>query len=111
MRFATPTAACPRTRRSTSGIALKTGTNALGARSKTQATVAVSSGEAEFVAMHQGIIEALAARSLLSEVLRKSFKIVAPADSSAARAMARRAGPACEINAFEQPSGLAHESG
>ncbi len=40
-------ASCPRTRRSTSGIVLKIGGNTLGTWSTTQATMALSSGEAE----------------------------------------------------------------
>ncbi len=43
--------------------------------------------------MHQGVLEALAARSLLSEVLGEEFKIVVHPDSTAARAMALRSGP------------------
>ena len=62
-------AASARTRRSTSGIILKVGGNTLGTWSKTQATVALSSGEAEFVALHQGVLEGLAARSLLKRDL------------------------------------------
>ena len=86
-------AACARTRRSTSGIMLKVGGNTLGTWSKTQATVALSSGEAEFVALHQGVLEGLAARSLLNEIFDKDFKLVLHTDSTAARAMALRSGP------------------
>ena len=83
-------AAFARTRRSTSGIMLKVGGNTLDTWSKTQATVALSSGEAEFVALHQG---ALAARSFLNEIFDKDFKLVLHTDSTAARAMALRSGP------------------
>ena len=72
---------------------LKIGGNTLGTWSKTQATVALSSGEAEFVALHQGVLEGLAARSLLSEVFDRDFKLVLHTDSTAARAMALRSGP------------------
>ena len=71
---------------------LKTGGKTLGTWSKTQATVALSSGEAEFVALHQGVLEGLAARSLLSEVFDRDFKLVLHTDSTAARAMALRSG-------------------
>ncbi len=86
-------AAYPKIRRSASGIVLKIGIDALRTWRTTQATVALSSGKAEFVAKHQGVIEALAARSLLSEVFGKDFKTVVDTDSSAARAMALRVGP------------------
>ncbi len=85
-------AACPRTRRSTSGIALKIRRNTLGTWSKAQAMLALSSGEAFFVAMNQGVIEVLAARSLLSDVYGKTSKIAVHTDSTAARAMALKSG-------------------
>ena len=86
-------AACIKTRRSTSGIVLKAGGNTLGTWSKTQATVALSSGEAEFVALHQGLLEGLAMRSLMKELFGRDFKIILHTDSTAARAMALRSGP------------------
>jgi hypothetical protein len=86
-------AACIKTRRSTSGIVLKVGGNTLGTWSKTQATVALSSGEAEFVALHQGLLEGLAMRSLMKELFGRDFKIILHTDSTAARAMAMRSGP------------------
>ena len=55
--------------------------------------MALSSGEAEFVALHQGVLEGLAARSLLSEVFDRDFKLALHTDSTAARAMALRSGP------------------
>ena len=58
-------ASCPVTRRSTSGIILRLDTNALATWSNMQATVVLSGGEAEFVAMHQGVIEPPEARFLL----------------------------------------------
>ena len=66
-------AACTRTRRSASGITLKVGGNTLGTWSKMQATLALSNGEAEFVALHQGVLEGLAATSLLNEIFDKDF--------------------------------------
>ena len=77
-------ASCPRVRRRTSGIVLKVGGNALGTWSKTQATAVLSSGEAEFVALHQGVLEGLAARSLVSEVFDRDFKLVLHTDSTVA---------------------------
>ncbi len=71
----------------------KVGGNTLGIGSKTQATVALSSGEAEFVALHQGVLEGLAARSLLNEIVDEDFSLVLHTDSTAARAMALRSGP------------------
>ena len=67
--------------------------NTLGTWSKTQAAVALSSGEAEFVALHQGLPEGLAMRSLLKELFGRDFRIVLYTDSTAARAMAMRSGP------------------
>ncbi len=72
---------------------LKFSNNTLDTWSKTQATVALRGGEAEFVAMRHGVVEPLAARSFLSEVFGKQFKIVVHTDSSATRAMALRMGP------------------
>ena len=86
-------ASCPVTRRSTSGIILKLDTNALATWSNMQATVVLSGGEAEFVATHQGVIEALGARFLLREVLRKDFPIIVHTDSTAGIAVSARAGP------------------
>ncbi len=86
-------AACIKTRRSTSGIVLKVGGNTLGTWSKTQATVALGSGEAEFVALHQGLLEGLAMRLLMKELLGRDFKIILDTDSTVARAMAMRSGP------------------
>ncbi len=71
---------------------LRVGDSTLGAWIKTQATVAPRSGEAEFASMHQGVVAALAARSLLSEVFGKQSEILVHAGSSAAQAMAPRVG-------------------
>jgi len=86
-------ASCPRTRRSTSGLVAKVGANVIATWSKTQATVAFSSGEAEFVAIHQGCLEAMAIRSLVYDMTGRMLKIVIHTDSTAARAMTMRQGP------------------
>ena len=61
---------------------LKVGGNTLGTWSKTQATLALSSGEAEFVALHKGALEGLAARSLSNETPMQSQPVLKAARSS-----------------------------
>ena len=84
-------AGCARTRRSTSGGALMRGSHVLRTWSGTQATVALSSAEAELIAAVRGASEALAARSYLRD-LGADCSLVLRLDSSAAIGITRRTG-------------------
>ena len=61
-------AGCKATRRSTSGGVIKVGRHVLRTWSRTQATVATSSGEAELIAMHDGASRAMGLQTAMSEM-------------------------------------------
>ena len=80
-----------RSRRSTSGGVVTIGTTAVKTWSRRQATVALSSGEAEFCAVVKATAEALGVQAL-AEDLGEMMKIAVYSDSSAARGIASRTG-------------------
>jgi len=86
-------AGCRRTRRSTSSAHIKIGNTLIKAISRTQATVALSSGEAEFQAICLGVAEGLWFQAMIEEVLGIKMKVVVRTDSTAAMGIATRAGP------------------
>ena len=84
-------AGCVRTRRSTSGGALMRGRHVLKTWCGTQATVALSSAEAELIAAVRGAAEGLAARSL-AEDFGDICRLRVHVDSSAAIGICKRTG-------------------
>lgn len=62
-------AGCKVTRKSTSGGLLALGSHSLRTWSTTQATIATSSGEAELIAMSEGVSRAIGLYSMLKELL------------------------------------------
>ena len=86
-------AGCSKTRKSTSGsIAQVLGCDVIHT-SRTQATVALSSGEAELYAIGQGTSEALFLKSLILEAeFAKRVNMIVYTDSTAGRSMAIRFG-------------------
>ena len=86
-------AGCATSRRSTSGMALYFLGTLITSQSRTQATVALSSGEAELYAIGLGVSESLFIRSLLLESqLSKNVNIRIHTDSTAGKSMATRFG-------------------
>ena len=86
-------AGCSKTRKSTSGSTV----NILGcnmvSNARTQGTLALSTGEAEWYAIGQGVSEALFLRSMLLEAkLAKKVNVIAHTDSTAGESMATRFG-------------------
>ena len=84
-------AGCVRTRRSTSGGVLFMGAHCLAHWSRTQATVALSSGEAELNAALKGAAEAIGLEQVLRE-LGLTPEIVLEGDSSACKGTLAREG-------------------
>ena len=84
-------ASCSRTRRSTSGGLLLRGKHVLSAWSRTQATVALSSGEAELNGALKGAAELLGASALLVEA-GKEVVLGIEGDSSACEGIVHREG-------------------
>ena len=84
-------AGCRRTGKSTSGGVVKIGEHLIKAWSKTQASVTLSSAEAELVAMCKLAAEMIGIGSLTAD-LGKDLKVIMYADSSAAIAIAKRKG-------------------
>jgi hypothetical protein len=84
-------AGCVKTRKSTTGGALLRGSHVLKTWCTTQATVALSSAEAELVAAVRGTAEGLAARSLTQD-LGRACKLRVHVDSSAAIGICKRSG-------------------
>ena len=84
-------AGCTLTRKSTSGGILSIGGGIVKSWSKTQTTIAKSSGEAEFYAAAHGVVEAIGLKSI-AEDLGWTMNIKLGVDSSAAKAMASRTG-------------------
>ena len=89
-------AGCPKTRRSTSGASLSLWGVSLATSSRTQATQALSSAEAELYAMGMAIQDALHLKSLLQEMklqqLAKPFELTVYTDSSSGKALASKLG-------------------
>lgn len=84
-------AGCVRTRRSTSGGAVMHGAHTIKVWSHTQATVALSSAEAELIAAVKGASEGLAVRSLARD-LGHECSVGVWFDSSAALGVCKRTG-------------------
>ena len=89
-------AGCTKTRRSTSGASLCLWGVTLATSSRTQATQALSSAEAELYAMGMAIQDALHLQSLLQELkltqLAKPFELTVYTDSSSGKALASKLG-------------------
>ena len=84
-------AGCPKTRKSTSGGVIMIGTHVLKTWSRTQKTVALSSGEAEMIAVVKGVSEGLGMKSLAADWGRE-YKLLGMCDSSAAIGIIGRKG-------------------
>lgn len=84
-------AGCRSTRRSTSGGCIMIGTHFIKAWSKTQATRALSSAEAELYAIVKATAEGMGVQSILKDFGRKA-KVHLMADASAALGIVRRKG-------------------
>ncbi len=78
--------------KSTSGCVIQVGQCTLHTHSRTQQTFALSSGEAEYIALTAGVAEALLLRDVLEFLQYGKLPIVAYSDSSAARGIASRRG-------------------
>ena len=89
-------AGCAKTRKSTSGASLSLRGVTLATSSRTQATQALSSAEAELYAMGMAIQDALHLQSLLQEMkltqLAKPFELTVYTDSSSGKALASKLG-------------------
>ena len=84
-------AGCTQTRRSTSGGCALVGGRLIKHWSKTQPTIALSSGEAELVGMGQGMAQALGLQSLARD-MNWELKINVHSDATAAIGIAKRRG-------------------
>ena len=86
-------AGCRSTRKSTSGTAVQILNSTVSFGSRTQGTIALSSGEAELYAIGQGTSEALYIRNLIVEAkLARSININIHSDSTAGKSVATRFG-------------------
>ena len=86
-------AGCPETRRSTTGFIITLLGATINYGSRTQATIALSSAEAELYAINTGATEALHLRNLLMELLNvQKVNIKIHTDSSSGKNMATRIG-------------------
>ena len=85
-------AGCTKSRKSTSGGVLMLGDHTLKFWSKTQQTLALSSGEAELMALVKGSCEAIGAQSFLSDLGHRPKEIGIYCDATAAIGMVQRAG-------------------
>jgi hypothetical protein len=86
-------AGCHKTRKSTSGVVVTLLGSTVFSCSRTQATVALSSGEAELYAIGLGVQEALFVKSLILEAkLAKGVNLSCHTDSTAGKSMATRFG-------------------
>ena len=84
-------AGCTRTRKSTSGGVILWGSGVLKTWSKTQATIALSSGEAELAAVVKGATEALGMQAVLAD-FGITVNLSMFSDATAAIGMVRREG-------------------
>lgn len=95
-------AGCPTTRKSTTGFVIKFTGSTIHFGSRTQATIALSSAEAELYAINTGATEALHIRNLLQEALNiKKMNIRIHTDSSSSKSMATRIGSSKKANHIE----------
>ena len=86
-------AGCATTQKSTSGFVIKFMGSTIHFGSRTQATIAFSSAEAELYAINTGAAESLHVRNLLQEALNlKKVNIRIHTDSSSGESMAKRTG-------------------
>ena len=86
-------AGCSKTRKSTSGVVVSLLGSTVFSCSRTQATVALSSGEAELYAIGLGVQEALFVKSLILEAkLAKAVNLTCHTDSTSGKSMATRFG-------------------
>ena len=86
-------AGCATTRKSTSGFVIKFMGSTIHFGSRTQATIALSSAEAELYAINTGATESLHIRNILQEALNvKKVNIRIHTDSSSGKSMATRIG-------------------
>ena len=85
-------AGCSKTRKSTSGSTIQVLGCDIVHTSRTQGTVALSSGEAELYAIGQGISEALCVRSLILEAVARRVHVIVHTDSTAGKSVASRFG-------------------
>ena len=86
-------AGCPTTRKSTTGFVITILGTAINYGSRTQATIALLSAEAELYAINAGATEALHIRNLLMELLKvNKVNIKIHRDSSSGKSMATRIG-------------------
>ena len=97
-------AGCSETRRSTSSGVIQVNDHVLSEWSTTQSTVALSSGESEFVAIVKGVVMGLFTRNLLNELGWCITQVVIRSDSSAGRGMASRPGVGRRSKHFETKS-------
>ena len=84
-------AGCAKTRKSTSGGVIVIGKHVIKMWSRTQKTVALSSGEAEMIAVVKGVSEGLGVKALAADWGNK-YKLVGLCDSSAAMGIVARKG-------------------
>ena len=84
-------AGCVRTRRSTSGGVVTVGGSAIKHWILTQATVALSSGEAEYLALVKAACEGIGIQALARD-LGWEMRLIIHVDSSTARSIANRTG-------------------
>ena len=80
------------TLKSTSGGALTLGPDVIAHWSKSQATVALSSGEAEFNGMIKCLVESVSIWNIMQEIWDMEAKIIAHTDASSCRGMLLRSG-------------------
>ena len=86
-------AGCHTTRKSTSGLVLQLFGATLLTASRTQATIALSSGEAELYAIGTGVAEALYVRNFLQETqLSPNIQVTVYTDSTTGKSIATRMG-------------------
>ena len=86
-------AGCRTTRKSASGTVVQLLNSTVSFESRTQGTIALSSGEAELYAIGQGTSEALFVKNLITEAkLAKSVNITVHTDPIAGKSMATRFG-------------------
>ena len=88
-------AGCPESRKSTSGYCLHVLGNLIHSSSRTQASIALSSAEAELYAMCSAVAEGLYLRNLMEEagISEGQAMIRLHTDSSAAKSLLSRSGP------------------
>ena len=84
-------AGCPRTRKSTSGGAVMIGAHCIRTYSSTQATVSLSSGEAEYYGLVKGAAAGLGHQAIMSDY-GADLPVRLWTDSSAALGIAKRSG-------------------